>query len=338
MSLVAGSYERFIWGYRLKSRKNPDTLTLSPLFSFPSHLSTIKTVAVAGSVAVSGGNDDTIKIYDLSSSAEIGSLYHTSSITSLALYSPPALSSFPRNLIAADAEGSLSIYDADPFVLLKSVKIHKKSVNSISVHPSGKLALTVGHDDCLAMVNLIRGRRSFYCKLSKEASIVQFDGTGERFFMVVDEKIGVHESEDAKLIFELDNKKRILCAAPGNNGILFTGGEDKNLTAWDTVSGKVAYTIEDAHPARLKGIVVLSKNSDNSGEDPYLVASASSDGVIRVWDVRMAGKGKTNPLAEANTKSRLTCLAGSSIKSLKRPRLETLNADEDSDAAAALVS
>lgn len=48
--------------------------------------------------------------------------------------------------------------------------------------------------------------------------------------------------------------------------------------------------------------------------DPNLVASASSDGVIRVWDVRMAMKEKPYPLAEANTKSRLTCLAGTSLK------------------------
>ncbi|KAB5529257.1 hypothetical protein DKX38_019338 [Salix brachista] len=43
------------------------------------------------------------------------------------------------------------------------------------------------------------------------------------------------------------------------------------------------------------------------------LASASSDGVIRVWDLRMSMKEKPNPLAEANTKSRLTCLAGSSL-------------------------
>ncbi|KAL0363590.1 UNVERIFIED_CONTAM: p21-activated protein kinase-interacting protein 1-like [Sesamum calycinum] len=341
MSLVAGSYERFIWGYKLKSRKHSHShsLALTPLFSFPSHLSTIKAVAVAGSAAVSGGNDDTIKIYDLSSSAEIGSLHHSSSITSLSFFSPPSLSSFPRNLLAADAEGSLSIYDADPFVHLKTLKVHKKAVNSLTVHPSGKLALTVGHDDCLAMVNLVRGRRSFYCKLSKEASIVQFDETGEKFFMVVDDKISVHESEDAKLIVELDNRKRVLCAAPGAGGILFTGGEDRNITAWDTASGKVAYSIEDAHAARVKGIVVLSKNNGGSEEeDPYIVASASSDGVIRVWDVRMANKGKPTPLAEANTKSRLTCLAGSSVKSLKRPRLEMLNADESRGAAAVMIA
>lgn len=59
---------------------------------------------------------------------------------------------------------------------------------------------------------------------------------------------------------------------------------------------------------------MLSKIDGNSDDDPFLVASASSDGIIRVWDVRMASKDKPTPLAEANTKSRLTCLAGSSIK------------------------
>ena len=48
--------------------------------------------------------------------------------------------------------------------------------------------------------------------------------------------------------------------------------------------------------------------------DPYMVASASSDGVIRVWDIRTTKKEKPDPVAEACTKSRLTCLAGSSLK------------------------
>lgn len=60
---------------------------------------------------------------------------------------------------------------------------------------------------------------------------------------------------------------------------------------------------------------MLTKNNrDVTIEDPYLVASASSDGCIRVWDVRMAIKEKPSPLAEVDTKSRLTCLAGSSLK------------------------
>lgn len=317
MNLIAGSYERFIWGFKLKYRKHSDSFSLDPLFSFPSHLSAIKCAAVSGSVAVTGGSDDTIKIYDLSTSSEIGSLHHSSTITSLCFFTPTSSSSFsvPRNLIAAADDGSIIIYDADPFIHLKTVKgVHKKGVNDLSVHPSGQLALTVGRDECFAMVNLVRGRRSFCCRLGKEASIVRFNESGDKFFMATDNKITVHVSEDAKLIFELDNKKKILCAAPGTDGILFTGGEDRNITAWDTNSGKVAYTIEDAHSTRIKGLVVLSKSDGHTAEeDPYLVASASSDGVIRVWDVRMANKEKSDPLTEVKTKSRLTCLAGSSF-------------------------
>lgn len=81
--------------------------------------------------------------------------------------------------------------------------------------------MTVGRDECLAMVNLVRGRRSFCCRLGKEASIVRFSETGERFFMVVDDKISVHESEDAKIVSDLDNKKRVLCATPGSVRICF---------------------------------------------------------------------------------------------------------------------
>ncbi|KAK6932171.1 WD40 repeat [Dillenia turbinata] len=344
MSLVAGSYEKFIWGFKLKTLKSQSetkTLTLTPLFSYPSHLSTIKSVAVSGPVAVSGGSDDSIKIYDLSTASEIGTLNnHSGSITSLSFFTPPSLS-FPRNLFSASDDGTLCIYDADPFVHLKTVKVHKKGVNDLAVHPSGRLALTVGRDSCLAMVNLVRGRRSFSCKMWKEASIVKYDESGEKFFMVEDEKVSVHEAEDAKLILELDNRKRVLCATLGSlvggdkrkvirkfyvfqevkftlsqDEILLTGGEDRNITAWDTKSGKIAYCIKEAHSVRVKGLVVLSKSDIAASGDGFshLVASASSDGVIRVWDIRMANQSEPNHLAEAKTKSRLTCLAGSSLR------------------------
>ncbi|XP_057993110.1 uncharacterized protein LOC110645264 [Hevea brasiliensis] len=104
------------------------------------------------------------------------------------------------------------------------------------------------------------------------------------------------------------------------NGLLFAGGENWNITARDINSGKIAYCIDNAHSARVKGIFVLARN-DGAADDTYLLVSASSDGVIRVWDVRMAVKEKPSPLAEFNTKSRLTCLAGTSLKSLKRPQM-----------------
>ena len=107
-------------------------------------------------------------------------------------------------------------------MLLKNFSVHKKGINDLSVHKTGTLALSVGRDCCLGMVNLVRGRRSFYCRLGKEASVVRFDGSGEKFFMVMDEKVSVHQAEDAKLVLELENQKKILCAAPGNVCWLFS--------------------------------------------------------------------------------------------------------------------
>jgi WD40 repeat protein len=223
MSLIAGSYEKFLWGFKLKPQNtdpNSQTLTLIPLFSYPSHLSAITSVATAGSAAASGGSDDTIQLYDLSHTTSVGSLSdHSATVTSLSFFTPPNLS-FPLNLVSADADGSFCIYEADPFVLLKSLKPHRKAINDLSLHPSGKLALTVGKDECLAMINLVRGRRSFYCSLGKEASLVNFDGSGDKFYLATEEKVTVHEAEDARLLCELENPKRVLCAEPGEVSVL----------------------------------------------------------------------------------------------------------------------
>lgn len=132
--------------------------------------------------------------------------------------------------------------------------------------------------------------------------------------MVAEERITAHDAEDAKIVQEMVGQKRVLCIATGESGLLFTGGEDKNVVAWDTTSGKVAYSIDGAHSTRVKGLVIFKRRSDDETfEASNCLASASSDGVIRIWDLRMVSKEKTNPLAECNTKSRLTCLAGSSI-------------------------
>nr|KYP50676.1 hypothetical protein KK1_027493 [Cajanus cajan] len=307
MSLVAGSYEKFIWGFTLRSE------SLIPLFSYSSHLAPIKTVAVSASVVASGADDDTIQLYDLSSASSLGSLlHHSATVTALAFYAAPRLP-FPRNLISADAAGNLAIFDADGFVHLKTLSVHRAAINDLALHPSGERALTVSHDQCLAVVNLVRGRRNFCCRLGVEASLVKFDASGDRFFMAAKDKVSVHQTEDARLLFDLECSKNVLCAAPAKNGLLYTGGEDRNVTAWDIKSGKVAYCLEEAHTTRVKGIAVLTDGDGSTGDDdPYLVASASSDGVIRVWDVRVAAREK--PLAEYNTRSRLTCLAGTSLK------------------------
>ncbi|XP_022633049.1 uncharacterized protein LOC106752943 [Vigna radiata var. radiata] len=101
-------------------------------------------VAVSGSVVASGGDDDTIPLYDLSAASSLGSLHqHSASITALSVYAPPNLS-FPRNLISADAAGSLAIFDVDGFVHITTLSVHcNAAINDLALHQSCERALTV---------------------------------------------------------------------------------------------------------------------------------------------------------------------------------------------------
>lgn len=97
-----------------------------------------------------------------------------------------------------------------------------------------------------------------------------------------------------------------------------TGGEDCIVRAWDTRSGELAWSVANAHSNRIKGVAILgaiSDSGDDTGELPAMVASASSDGLLKVWDTRMMGSEDgvvPVPLMQAETKARLTCLVSSS--------------------------
>lgn len=326
MALVAGSYERFIWGFSLKTLTTPsatgaslsETLTLAPLFSYPAHTGPVRCVAAAprAGLVASGGADDSVRLYDLPSAADLGPLLDPSAaVSALAFYSRGPV---PRNLLAACDDGSLHIYDADGFALLSTLRAFPRheAAEALAVHPSGRVALAVGRAGAFAMLNLVRGRRSFACRLEHPASAIAYaedrDG-GDRFVMAAENKVSVHDSVDARVIHDMDCGKKVLAMAPAKSGVLYTGGEDRCITAWDLSSGKVSSRIEGAHATRVKGVVVFGNSNDGS-QLSNLISSASSDGVIRIWDIRTIGNGKPTPLAEANTKARLTCLAGTSLK------------------------
>lgn len=58
-----------------------------------------------------------------------------------------------------------------------------------------------------------------------------------------------------------------------------------------------------------------SLEEDDSELPPLLVASASSDGTVKVWDMRAVGGNNVDtpvPVMEAETKARLTCLVSCS--------------------------
>jgi hypothetical protein len=81
-TVLAGSYERFVFGYALDvGSSDADGTTggggarLAKSFTVDAHLSSVKAVACAGGYAASGGSDDLIRVYhcdDRGAMADLG--------------------------------------------------------------------------------------------------------------------------------------------------------------------------------------------------------------------------------------------------------------------------
>lgn len=163
---------------------------LEPLFIFPAHVSCIKAVSASpngGKWLATGSTDEIVKVWDLRRRKEIGGLMHhegkhrdpTSS--SRVRYSPRILLTyypltgsitylnFPSrsHLLSASEDGTLCLFRCRDWAVLRALRGHKGRVNCVAIHPSGKLALSVGKDRTLRMWDLMRGKGSASTKLGK---------------------------------------------------------------------------------------------------------------------------------------------------------------------------
>lgn len=86
----------------------------------------------------------------------------------------------PSHMFTGSSDGSIAIWKAGgAWEHMKVMKGHKGAVNSLTIHPSGRLALSVAHDSHIRMWNLVKGRGTYTATLDREGDIVRFTPGGE---------------------------------------------------------------------------------------------------------------------------------------------------------------
>ncbi|CAH8389918.1 unnamed protein product [Eruca vesicaria subsp. sativa] len=95
------------------------------------------------------------------SSAITTQLHSPPSPSTLPLPSPSLAISSPPPPMAPSRSSTLNL-------------LFSSSCNDLAIHPSGKLASAVSCDECFAMLNLVKGKRSFCCSLGHKASLLVF--------------------------------------------------------------------------------------------------------------------------------------------------------------------
>jgi len=85
------------------------------------------------------------------------------------------------HLISASEDGTIALYHTRDWTVPAVLKGHKGRVNSVAVHPTGKLALSVGKDRALRMWDLMRGKPGASTLLGKEGELVRWSIDGSQF-------------------------------------------------------------------------------------------------------------------------------------------------------------
>nr|XP_020485589.1 p21-activated protein kinase-interacting protein 1 [Labrus bergylta]XP_020485598.1 p21-activated protein kinase-interacting protein 1 [Labrus bergylta] len=295
LELIAGSYEQVTVGYRVNTDEKEWTAAAD--FTHHAHTASISAVAASERFVVTGSKDETIQLYDMKKRVEHGALLqHDGTVTCLEFYGT-------SHLLSGGEDGLVCVWSTKKWECLKSIKAHKGHVNSLSVHPSGKLALTVGTDKTLRTWNLIDGRSAFIKNIKQNAHIVRWSPDGDKYVVVVNDQMDIYDLQTASVTGTIKNPKRISSIKFLNNSILVVAGDDEIVRLCDT--GKEKWVCEfKAHETRVKSVDSFMM------EDYCVVVTASNDGFIKMWKLYLKEELESPTLlGEVNTTARLTCLA-----------------------------
>uniref|UniRef100_A0A8C9PGT0 p21-activated protein kinase-interacting protein 1 n=1 Tax=Spermophilus dauricus TaxID=99837 RepID=A0A8C9PGT0_SPEDA len=299
MELVAGSYEQVLFGFTVhpEPQASGDKEQWTPMadFTHHAHTASLSAVAVNSRFVVTGSKDETIHIYDMKKKIEHGALvHHNGTITCLKFYGS-------RHLISGAEDGLICVWDAKKWECLKSIRAHKGHVTFLSIHPSGKLALSVGTDKTLRTWNLVEGRSAFIKNIKQNAHIVEWSPRGEKYVVVILNKIDVYQLDTASISGTITNEKRISSVTFLSDSVLAVAGDEEVVRFFDCDS-LVCLCEFKAHENRVKDIF--------SFEIPehHVLVTASSDGFIKMWKLKQDKKDPPSLLCGVNTNARLTCL------------------------------
>ncbi|XP_072267817.1 p21-activated protein kinase-interacting protein 1 [Pyxicephalus adspersus] len=294
IEVLCGCYEQILFGYKVQPAEQ---WTATSDFTNHSHTASLSVVAVNNRFVATGSKDETIQIYDMKKRVEHGALlHHNGTVTCLEFYGN-------THLLSGAEDGLICVWNTKKWECQQTFKAHKGKVLSLSIHPSGKLALSVGTDKTLRTWNLVEGRSAFIKNIKQNANIVQWSPNGEKYVVVIQNKVDVYKLETASIIGTISNPKRISSVQFIKDDVLAVAGDEEFIRIYDVESQKCLCEFT-AHETRVKNLYSFKY------EDFHVLASSSSDGYVKLWKLNLQ-KLNTEPLllCEVNTSARLTCLS-----------------------------
>ena len=278
-TLVAGSYERFVFGYSVQICPGAAAAAAGPRRVGDSVVHprraphAVQSVAAQGGFLASGGADDLIRVWHHNPDgavADLGTLSgHEGTVSCLAFHGPSAAAE-PTRMVSGGVDGSLIIWSVNRWDALKTMRAHRGGVHALSVHRSGRVAMSAGADSHVAMWDMTKGRVAHKTKHKTKPELLAFTPSGSAYATVSQARLTITSAETGACVGVFDAPKRVMCLAQaGSDRMAYLGCEGGDVVAFDARAppAKPALTITGAHPARVKAIVAPSDDPDSGGTE-----------------------------------------------------------------------
>ncbi|KAI3406618.2 MAK11 [Candida oxycetoniae] len=236
--IFVGSYEHNLLCLSVMlDPKNVKEPVFQPIFHFQAHSLSIKSIDVAKRYLVTGSNDEHIRIYDLQKRKELGTLLsHQGTITALrfskegnhnsasggdaaapAAAAVAAATTAGKWLLSGSEDGKIIIWRTKDWEIFATLKGHTDKINDLSIHPSGRVAISVSQDKTIRLWNLMTAKKAAVLKikgkdhLGQSGQFVKWNSTGHLFIVGLSNTVFVYKTSTAKIVKKLKFKSTLMC-------------------------------------------------------------------------------------------------------------------------------
>jgi WD40 repeat protein len=242
-----------------------------------------------GQLLISGSEDSSIKVWELSTGNEIRLLAgHSNFVNSIAI-SPDG------ELLASVGGDIIKIWDVNTGQEIRTLTGHSALIHSVAFSPDGQMIASGANDSTIKLWNPHTGEEIRTLSATNLIEVVRFSPDGQ--FLVSgdhDNNIKLWDLNTGEEIRTLSgHSRKVRSVSFGADGqTLVSGSSDKTIKIWKLETGELVHTLT-GHNGWFAGV-----NSVVFSPDGQTLASASDDKTIKLWN--------------ANTGEVITTLSGHS--------------------------